>query len=197
MRPARSGDAPDLAAALARAFFDDPVTVWANPSAAKRLRRTERFFLGRVRALLPHGLSFATDARDGAAVWSPPDGWQMGVREFLHDLPGFLSPHTPRVLRGMHGVERRHPRAPHYYLSILGVDPPRQREGVGARLLGPILRRCDEEGVGAYLETGTERNVRFYSRHGFRVTDEVPLPGGPSMWLMWRNPAGTRERNAA
>jgi hypothetical protein len=51
-----------------------------------------------------------------------------------------------------------------------------------------MLRRCDEESVGAYLETGTEENVRFYSRHGFRVTDEVPLPKGPPMWLMWRDP---------
>ena len=60
--------------------------------------------------------------------------------------------------------------------------------GGGSALLEPMLRRCDSEAVGAYLETGTERNVRFYSRHGFRVTDEVPLPDGPPMWLMWRDP---------
>jgi GNAT superfamily N-acetyltransferase len=92
------------------------------------------------------------------------------------------------VLRGMHEVEKRHPKKPHYYLSILGVDPPHQGSGRGSALLAPMLRRCDTEGVGAYLETGTERNVRFYSRHGFRVTDEVPLPEGPPMWLMWRDP---------
>jgi GNAT superfamily N-acetyltransferase len=188
VRPAGPDDARLLAAPLARAFHDDPVTVWANPAEGKRMHRTERFFLGRMRALLPHELSFATEEGDAAAVWSPPDAWQMGLREFLHDLPAFLSPRTPLVLRGMHGVEKRHPREPHYYLSILGVDPPRQGEGVGTALLQPMLRRCDEEGVGAYLETGTERNVRFYSRHGFRVTEEVPLPKGPSMWLMWRDP---------
>jgi len=188
VRAATPNDARPLAPPLARAFQDDPVTVWANPSERTRMRRTARFFLGRMRTLLPHELSFACADGAGAAVWSPPDAWQMGLRELLHDLPAFLSPRTPMVLRGMHDVEKRHPKTPHYYLSILGVDPPRQGDGLGSALLQPMLRRCDQEGVGAYLETGTERNVRFYSRHGFRVIDEVPLPKGPPMWLMWRDP---------
>jgi len=188
VRPATLDDARVLAPPLGRAFYDDPPTVWANPSERTRTKRMERFFLGRMRALLPHELSFACADGAGAAVWSPPDAWQMGLRELLHDLPAFLSPRTPMVLRGMHDVEKRHPKTPHYYLSILGVDPPRQGEGLGSALLQPMLRRCDQEGVGAYLETGTERNVRFYSRHGFRVIDEVPLPKGPPMWLMWRDP---------
>jgi GNAT superfamily N-acetyltransferase len=188
VRAATLDDARQLAAPLARAFHDDPVTVWANPSERNRRRRVERFFTGRMRALLPHELSFMCDDGAGAAIWSPPDAWQMGLRELLHDLPAFLSLHTPTVLRGMHDVEKRHPRDPHYYLSILGVDPPRQGTGLGTALLQPMLRRCDSEGVGAYLETSTEQNVRFYSRHGFRVTDEVLLPQGPVMWLMWRDP---------
>ena len=188
LRPATPDDARALAAPLARAFHDDPVTIWANPRERGRLRRIERFFIGRMTALLPHELSFMCDDGAGAAVWAPPDAWQMGLRELLHDLPAFLSTRTPMVLRGMHEVERRHPQSPHYYLSILGVDPPRQGSGIGSALLGPMLRRCDSEAVGAYLETGTESNVRFYSRHGFRVVDEVPLPKGPPMWLMWRDP---------
>ncbi len=188
VRPACPGDARALAAPLARAFYDDPVTVWANPRERNRIRRIERFFIGRMNALLPHELSSMYDDGAGAAIWSPPDAWEMGLRELLHDLPAFFTPRTPLVLRGMHEVEKRHPKSPHYYLSILGVDPPRQGEGLGTALLAPMLRLCDQEGVGAYLETGTERNVRFYSRHGFRVTDEIPMPKGPCMWLMWRDP---------
>ena len=188
VRPASPDDASTLAAPLARAFWDDPPTVWAHPNERSRMRRSVRFFLGRMHALLPHELSSVCDDGAGAAVWSPPDAWQMGLRELLYDLPAFLSPRTPLVLRAMHEVEKRHPKGPHYYLSILGVDPPRQGEGLGSALLQPMLRRCDAEGVGAYLETGTERNVRFYSRHGFRVTEEVPLRKGPPMWLMWRDP---------
>jgi GNAT superfamily N-acetyltransferase len=188
VRVARPDEAKALARPLARAFYDDPVTIWANPSERTRYRRIERFHLGRMGALLPHELSYATADGSGAAIWSPPDAWQMGLAELLHDLPAFLSPRTPMVLRGMHGIEKRHPTDPHYYLAVLGVDPPAQGNGFGSALLQPMLRRCDDEGVGAYLETGTPKNVRFYSRHGFRVTDEVPLPKGPPMWLMWRDP---------
>jgi ribosomal protein S18 acetylase RimI-like enzyme len=188
VRPAAPHDAAPLALPLARAFLDDPVTAWAHPRESTRLRRTARFFRGRMRALLPHELSAVAGDHEGAAIWSPPDAWQMGLRELLYDLPAFLSPRTPMVLRAMQGVERRHPREPHYYLSILGVDPSRQGQGLGSALLRPMLRRCDEEAVGAYLETSTERNVRFYSRHGFRVREEVELPRGPRMWLMWRDP---------
>jgi hypothetical protein len=51
-----------------------------------------------------------------------------------------------------------------------------------------MLDRCDAEHVPAYLETGTERNVSFYERHGFKVRDMIDLPRGPRMWLMWREP---------
>ena len=81
-----------------------------------------------------------------------------------------------------------HPSTPHLYLSVLGVDPPRQGQGVGSRLIAPGLELCDREGVPAYLETARERNVVFYERHGFRVMRDLRLPRGPTVWLMWRDP---------
>ena len=51
-----------------------------------------------------------------------------------------------------------------------------------------MLRSCDEDGVAAYLESSKERNIAFYARHGFRVTEEVRMPKGPPVWLMWRDP---------
>jgi hypothetical protein len=55
-------------------------------------------------------------------------------------------------------------------------------------VLGPVLEQCDADGVGAYLESSKERNIDFYARHGFRVTGEIQLLRGPTMWKMWRDP---------
>ena len=44
VRPAVPEDYGPLAEVLARAFFDDPVTSWFYPDAAKRMRHARRFF---------------------------------------------------------------------------------------------------------------------------------------------------------
>src|SRR5205814_297309 len=93
-----------------------------------------------------------------------------------------------RVLRGLSIVEKCHPEDPHFYLATLGTDPGHQGEGIGSALMQPVLSMCDQEGLGAYLESSKESNIAFYSRHGFRVTEEVRMPHGPPVWLMWREP---------
>jgi ribosomal protein S18 acetylase RimI-like enzyme len=77
----------------------------------------------------------------------------------------------------------------HWYLATLGVDPPRQGQGIGGALLRPVLAQADGEGLFCYLETEKEENVRFYRRHGFEVAAEHDLPnGGPHFWTMKRKP---------
>ena len=86
-------------------------------------------------------------------------------------------------------MEMSHPSGPpHWYLAVLGTDPSAQGQGLGSAVLAPVLQRCDEDGVGAYLESSKESNIAFYSRHGFRLTGEVHLLKGPQMWKMWRDP---------
>jgi len=77
----------------------------------------------------------------------------------------------------------------HFYLQGLGVDPPRQGEGLGSAVMQPVLGRCDAERMPAYLETTKERNVGFYEQHGFVVVGQTRLPlEGPPMWFMAREP---------
>jgi len=107
-------------------------------------------------------------------------------------LPSYartLGSKLPKALRALTAIEKAHPPGEHYYLAVLGTDKRFQGQGVGSACLEPVLSRCDEQGIGAYLESSKERNIPFYNRHGFEVTRELPLPGGgPSIWLMWREP---------
>jgi GNAT superfamily N-acetyltransferase len=188
VRPATPDDRPALAAMLARAFWDDPPMVWAAPDERSRLRRGRLFFGARLRTLLPHELSWTAPDGAGAALWAPPDAWRAPPRELLSAARAIPARRLPWVLRGMTRVEHLHPKERHLYLAVLGVEPARQGEGLGSRLLAPGLEMCDREAVPAYLETAKERNVTFYERHGFRVTREFTLPRGPKVWLMWREP---------
>jgi len=190
VRPARPEDFGPLAEVLARAFYDDPVTAWFYPDAARRLRHGRRFFAIRLRQLAGHGLIFTDDAHSGAALWAPPGHWREDFRQSLRMLPMLpaLLPHVVRTTRAVREIERRHPPLPHYYLSVVGIDPDKQGGGVGSALLDPVLHRCDETGAAAYLESSKESNLSFYTRHGFAVRECIELPEGPPLWLMWREP---------
>ena len=140
---------------------------------------------------LPHGGCYTDTDRSGGALWDPPGHWKLPFSQILQASPKMVSAfglHVPRALRVLSTIERQHPRTPHWYLAVLGTDPIHQGKGVGSALLAPILERCDREGVGAYLESSKESNVAFYRRHRFEVTGEIVLPGGPTVWPMWREP---------
>jgi GNAT superfamily N-acetyltransferase len=99
-----------------------------------------------------------------------------------------IGPRIPRALRGLGMLESAHPREPHWYLSVVGTDPAEQGKGVGTALISPMLDRCDEAGLGAYLESSKPENVPYYQRFGFAVTGQIDLPDGPPLWPMWRAP---------
>ncbi len=190
VRRARREEFAAIAAVLARAFADDPVTAWFYPSD-RRLDQARRFFAIRLRQIADQEEIYTTSDRAGAALWTLPGRWREDLRQSLMlvpMLPGML-PQIVRSLRAVQEIERHHPAERHFYLSVLGTDPARQGEGVGSALVRPVLDICDADGIGAYLESSKEANVAFYARHGFRVTERIELPrGGPSLWLMWRDP---------
>lgn len=190
VRPARQGDVRALSAMLARAFHDDAVTSWIFAREATRDAWARRYFATRLRSLVSTGAVHTTDDGAAAAMWAPPEGWRFGLWETVA-LARFLPAtgrRTARVVRWLESIDHRHPETPHWYLTVLGTEPDRQGEGLGSAVLAPVLESCDADEVPAYLESSKERNVAFYGRHGFRVTEEVRLPGAPPLWLMWRDP---------
>jgi GNAT superfamily N-acetyltransferase len=195
VRRASSADAPELARMLARAFFDDPVVSWIWRPEALRLKAFERFSRVRLRQLLGDDEVWTTAGLDGAALWAPPKRWRKTPREELAQVSAFAHPRllvrAPLVALAWAGLEQHHPvRPPHWYLAVLGAEPASQGKGLGSAVLAPVLEQCDADGVGAYLESSKERNIDFYARHGFRVSEELRLGGsrGPRLWGMWREP---------
>lgn len=188
-----AGDVDALAGVLGRAFDTDPIFRAIIPDAAHRARALPVLFREWIRLLhLPHpGASWTTDDHAGAALWSPPGAWRVGLLDMARMGPRMLAAlgsRTAAGLRVLHAIEAPHPREPHAYLRVVGCEPDRQGQGVGSALMRPMLERCDEQGLAAYLESSNERNVPLYRRHGFEVTGEVVTHLGPRAWLMWRAP---------
>jgi len=193
-RQAQVAELDRLAVVLARAFFDDPVSIWSCPPASLRPSMLRRFFHARLRQVMAGGEVWVAGEGKAAALWLEPKRWRTTIGEDLELAACQLHPRLvlrlPLVAYGLLGVERAHPASPdHWYLSVLGTDPDHQGRGLGSAALAPILERADADGLGAYLESSKERNIPFYARHGFRVTGELRLPRGPRIYPMWRDPA--------
>jgi GNAT superfamily N-acetyltransferase len=191
--PAGETDTEPLTDVLQAAFWDDPVTRWILPDEGSRSRRLARFFRVLLeRHYLPMRAVWTTSDQLGGALWSPPGYWRVTPRELMAAGPALAvvgGRHALRAVRLFDEVERRHPTVPHWYLGVLGTDPPHQGHGIGSALLRPVLERCDREGIPAYLESSKESNIPFYGRHGFAVTGEIgAASGGPTLWAMWREP---------
>jgi ribosomal protein S18 acetylase RimI-like enzyme len=74
----------------------------------------------------------------------------------------------------------------HWYLPLIAADPHWTGQGLGALLMKHALRRCDEEGIAAYLESSNPRNISFYERHGFEIIGEIQHGSSPTMTPMLR-----------
>lgn len=184
-------DLDALGTVLGRAYAGDPVWSWVYPQS-DRSRRLARMFRSLLRATRDRGATVLTDqATRGAAIWQRSDDRGLGVLGNLRMGTSMVASGA-RVRRGqavMRAIERRHPKEPHWYLAVLGIDPTHQGEGIGSALVRHVLDDPANVGEPAYLETETPANVPFYERHGFRVVGELDVPGGgPHLWLMWRRP---------
>jgi len=169
---------------------------WIFPDDRMRGRRLPPFFASALRSTGLHcegtEVVVAAGQVQGCAIWMAPGTWRPPLRRQLAALPSVmfrLRSRLPVASVTYGALQRVHPERPHWYLSGIGTDPPAQGTGVGSELMRSRLVRCDAAGEAAYLESSNEANVPFYQRHGFRVTGELTTPGGgPTFWLMWREP---------
>ena len=193
IRCATPSDVPGIEQAIGRAFFDDPVAEYLFPSATRRAAGFGRFA---GLAMIQFGDSGRVDVAEtpkdairGAAIWQAPDPKPNGVlKQFILGLRfwSIIRGNASRASQLMAAMEEHHPKESHWYLATLGVEPAAQGLGLGAALMQPVLERCDKEGRLAYLESSKESNIPFYQRHGFEVSGEIELDGGPRLWPMRR-----------
>lgn len=169
-------------------FAADPVARWIWPDPETYLKLMPRFaeaFGGRA---FEEETAYVADSGRAVALWLPPkvepDGEAMdtilseGMRpEIAEDLEGFFK-----------AMAACHPHEPHWYLPLIAADPSWINRGLGAALMKHALRRCDQDGLPAYLESSNPRNISLYERHGFKIIGEIQSGTSPVMTPMLRLP---------
>jgi ribosomal protein S18 acetylase RimI-like enzyme len=191
VRKATGQDLPAVVETFTAAFFHDPVLSWWVPDPSRRSQILRPFFEIAVDVNYPHDeLYTTTPVTAAAAVWVPPGCQPIGeeAKRLVARWVDAAEETAGRLLAWLELMDQHHPHQPHAYLFILGTRPQWQSRGVGSALLREVLERCDRDATPAYLEASSERSKQLYLRHGFEVTGEIPLPDGPSLWPMWREP---------
>lgn len=193
-----SDRAADGARTLSAAFFDDPFFQWMSRGLDDN-RRTEmgpRLWELALRRPDRGTEVLSTLGAVGVAIWEPPIGSvpaDSGDDDYGYQYYDLYTAYvgaeqTREVFSFLAQMHETRPPEPHWYLSVLGVAPEAQGRGWGARLIEPVLARCDEMGLHAHLESSNPRNHSFYLRHGFVRSGELPAPGGPELALFTRQP---------
>lgn len=122
----------------------------------------------------------------GVSVWLKPLSAEQAAEKkrqretFLLDRFGEpVLQRYQQIMAGMTANAQPLVEESDWYLSILGVLPEFQNQGLGASLITPVLETSDRAGVSTYLETFTPRNKRFYARLGFEdvATFSEPVTG--------------------
>lgn len=165
-------------------FSSDPAIRWLYPEPHAYLcafPRMVEYFGGGAFA---NGGAYHADGFVGATMWLPPGVYPDG--EKLEALFGKTLTEAQLTLVGpaMEEMDVFHPEEPCWHLAFIAVDPPHQRQGLGAALLKHGLERCARDGLPAYLEATSPENRAFYQRHGFETLGKIQPGEAPPIWPM-------------
>ncbi|MGB1013348.1 MAG: GNAT family N-acetyltransferase [Nannocystaceae bacterium] len=120
----------------------------------------------------------------GFSLWLPPGSrWPSLLQELqagfyraplvagiagTRRMLGFAAQET--AITRQHAIE-----AQRWILDVIAVSSSAQRQGLGGRLMAPMLDTMAKNGAGCFVLTRNERNVAFYRKYGFSsvVTEEI------------------------
>jgi ribosomal protein S18 acetylase RimI-like enzyme len=169
---------------LTDAFTTDPIFAYLSDRPEKERRELIKWF---VKVALDYsyeyGQIYTTKNLDGVAIWIPPGKFPLNDFRLLM-LGGYALPFKINFNRLLEFIylfleaEKQHKQnvdRQHWYLLMLGVASDRQNQGIGSLLLQSVLERADREGLSCYLETTTQKAIRFYQKYGFEIISEIKL----------------------
>ena len=188
VRVAHTSERDAVLNTLMLAFSGDPCLRYVLDTPEKLLKGFHDFAVAMGGPALDEGTAWLAEDGAAAALWLPPN--VTSDREAMMAVIGEFAREEKLPVLGEVGdaIARYHPEGPHWYLAMIGVDPARQGRGYGSAILRESLRRCDEDGVIAYLESSNPKNLPLYERYGFEAVGFVQPGDFPGVHPMLRYP---------
>ncbi|MFX1551932.1 MAG: GNAT family N-acetyltransferase [Promethearchaeota archaeon] len=181
---------------LSRAFQNDPVLRWQISEANERLTKVIYIFEITLRIGIKYGEVYGTSENlEGIAIWYPPRNVNFPYLSYLmkggFKLPfkfGLKNAKKITFIKAVNDSMRNiYMKVPYWYFGLIGVDPKFQGQGFASRLIKPMLKCIDNEGLPIYLETTLERNLNFFEYFGFNKLEEIIIPNTKIVnWSMIR-----------
>ena len=142
-------------------------------------------------------LYIPADHEYGVSIWSKPVNRESEVKKchekklFLLNVMGEESLKTyNKIVDFMSAKAETYIDKNFWYLSIVGVLPEFQGQGLGPGLVKKVLKKTDALQAPTYLETFTPRNMTFYKRLGYQEINSFNEPTTKAKyWLMIREPS--------
>jgi ribosomal protein S18 acetylase RimI-like enzyme len=182
-----AGDESQAIATVVSAFAADPVERWLYPADEEYGRHFPQFVAAFGGRAFEGRTAWALDGGAAVALWLAP-GTEPGAYAVTSLLSETVAAEKQEALFAvLEQMGEAHPVEPHWYLPWLAVEPGRQGDGLGGRLLAQCLAIVDESGLPAFLETPNPRNVGFYERHGFELVAVTESPSCPPLTSMLRD----------
>lgn len=188
IRTATWADEKKIAALVGLAFAADPTVRWLLPDPYDFLKSNEKYIGLSSGPAFDNDSAFIVGSMCGAALWLPP-----GVKVDSGPLADLNSQTVDPVVLNDHAESKRkcsayRPVEPHWYLTLIAVDPARRGKGYGAALMSHALKKIDRDKRSAYLESTNAANHSLYLRFGFELLAEVKTGQSPSRYPMLRQP---------
>ncbi|MGQ0548542.1 MAG: GNAT family N-acetyltransferase [Armatimonadota bacterium] len=192
IRSATAADEVPVIDVVVLAFSADPAARWSWSDPHEYLAHFPHFVKAFGGKAFTHGSAYYIDGYAGGALWLPPDlhpDEEALTTLMNRTVPTQVLNEAAMVIEQM---GRYHPKEPHWYLPLIGVDPSHQGKGYGSALMQHALTVVDRDNALAYLESTSPRSVPLYERYGFAVLGTIQVGTSPPIFPMLRKPGGGR-----
>ncbi|MGB5980294.1 MAG: GNAT family N-acetyltransferase [Cyclobacteriaceae bacterium] len=177
MRQATPTDRPFVIKTIAAAFHDNKSTNYVikqDSQTPVRLRRLVGYCYNMCRRF---GDVWMSDDGKACALVMLPHRQKTTAQTIGWDIKlatGAIGiTRVGKMMARESAIKKNHPMQPFAYLWYIGVDPQQQGRGSGSSLLSGIIDHYAKQDLPLYLETSMERNLPWYTKHGFEAYHHI------------------------